>query len=152
MYTLNTQPFPALSRLSKSDQSFIEFTRCLYKAKSIMLELQTFSKTVGPSLYRENKINPEDFVHYVRLYLDGSIRKFNQLCKVLLAVLSRLESNQAVRKERIHSFRQEVLDEWKKASGLKQDLYKLTAKQKQCLDDAGSLTSSSESTAPTSDL
>jgi hypothetical protein len=136
MYTLNSITSNSVqslssSTLSKSDQNLIEFTRCLYKAKSVVQELQIFSTTVGPTLYLPNsikheiQINANDFTRHIKIYLDESIHKFNQLCKVLLVVLSTLESNQSVKRERIDSFRQELVDEWRKATNIKQDLLKL---------------------------
>ncbi|KAL7310751.1 hypothetical protein PS15m_010213 [Mucor circinelloides] len=122
---------PMSSTLSNSDRSFIEFTRCLYKAKSVVQELQEFSKTVGPTLCLspfaqkqsyDPRISTDEFIKHVHQYLEDSFRKFNNMCRVLLIVLSKLESNQPVRRERIVSFRQEVLNEWKKADKVRQDL------------------------------
>ncbi|KAI8977513.1 hypothetical protein BDF20DRAFT_988452 [Mycotypha africana] len=61
--------------LSTSDRNFIEFTRCLYKAKSILNELENLK-----------------------------------------------EGSTTVKKERIASFKQEVLNEWTRAIRLKQGL------------------------------
>ncbi|KAL9550589.1 hypothetical protein PS6_005449 [Mucor atramentarius] len=107
------------STLSNSDRSFIEFTRCLYKAKSVVQELQEFSKTKQSY---DPRISTDEFIKHVHQYLEDSFRKFNNMCRVLLIVLSKLESNQPVRRERIVSFRQEVLNEWKKADKVRQDL------------------------------
>ncbi|CAO3669547.1 unnamed protein product [Rhizopus stolonifer] len=128
MYTFNTPT--STFTLTKNDKNCIEFVRCLHKTKYVVEELQTFGTTVSsilnePTLYRQNQINPEDFLIYVKMYLDGSIRKFNQSCRTLLLVLSTFESKQSVRKEIIFSFRQELIDEWEKAIGIKKDLLKL---------------------------
>lgn len=122
---------PMSSTLSNSDRSFIEFTRCLYKAKSVVQELQEFSKTVGPTLCLspfaqkqryDPRISTDEFIKHVNQYLEESFRKFNNMCRVLLIVLQKLETNQPVRRERIDSFRQEVINEWKKANKVRQDL------------------------------
>ncbi|CEP17148.1 hypothetical protein [Parasitella parasitica] len=116
---------PMSSTLSNSDRSFIEFTRCLYKAKTVVLELQEFSRTVGPTLCLPpfaQKQTTDEFLKHVNHYLGDSFRKFSNMCRVLLIVLAKLELNQPVRRERIDSFRQEVLNEWKKADKVRQDL------------------------------
>lgn len=122
---------PMSSTLSNSDRSFIEFTRCLYKAKSVVQELQEFSKTVGPTLCLspfaqkqscDPRISTDEFIKHVYQYLEDSFRKFNNMCRVLLIVLTKLESSQPLRRERIDSFRQEVLNEWNKADKVRQDL------------------------------
>ena len=118
------------STLSNSDRSFIEFTRCLHKAKSVVLELQAFSKTVKPTL-SPYKSNPDEFTVYVNQHLEKSFRKFNHMCKILLVVLTKLESNQPVRRERIDSFRQEVILEWRKATTVRRDLLVLLQKKDQ---------------------
>jgi hypothetical protein len=119
------------SILSNNDRSFIEFTRCLYKAKSVVQELQEFSKTVGPTLCLspfaqkqryDPRISTNEFIMHVNQYLERSFQKFNNMCRVLLIVLQKLETNQPVRRERIDSFRQEVINEWKKANKVRQDL------------------------------
>lgn len=120
-----------LSNLTKSDRNCIEFTRCLYKAKLVVQELEEFSQTVGPTLClspceKRNQYDPristDEFTKNVYQYLDDSFRKFNHMCRVLLVVLKKLESNHPIKKERIDSFRQEVLNEWKKALRIKQNL------------------------------
>lgn len=146
------------STLSNSDRNFIEFTRCLYKAKSVVQELQTFSTAVGPTLSNSSgQFEYEvDFTSRVKQYLDDSFCKFNHMCKILLLVLSRLESGQTVRRERIDSFRQELVEEWRKASIIKQDLLKLIQcsrtipTDKTFTDDTpyDSVTTSSETTTP----
>ncbi|KAL9537664.1 hypothetical protein MBANPS3_011570 [Mucor bainieri] len=89
------------STLSNSDRSFIEFTRCLYKAKSVVQELQEFSKTVGPTLCLSPFAQKQSYDP--RISTDEFIKH-------------------PVRRERIDSFRQEVLNEWKKADKVRQDL------------------------------
>ncbi|KAI8054937.1 uncharacterized protein B0P05DRAFT_560822 [Gilbertella persicaria] len=111
-----------MSTLSNSDRSFIEFTRCLYKIKSIVQELEVFSHTVRSSLDYQQETNTQEFIRYVQQYLENSFKKFNHMCRILLYVLSKLESNQTVKRERIDSFRQEVTNEWRKANFVRQDL------------------------------
>ncbi|KAG2207675.1 hypothetical protein INT47_011795 [Mucor saturninus] len=113
-------PHMSHSTLSSSDRSFIEFTRCLYKVKSVVQELQAFEKSVGPTPF--GKEQNHDFIQHVNLYLEESFQKFNHMCKVLLIVLTKLESNHPVRRERIDSFRQEIIYEWRKAITVRQDL------------------------------
>lgn len=122
------------SILSNNDRNFIEFTRCLYKAKSVVQELQAFSNTVKPTLspYQGNSSRKatDEFIQHVNQYLEGSFRKFNHMCKILLVVLTKLESNQPVRRERIESFRQEVILEWRKVICVRRELlYLLQMKQ-----------------------
>ncbi|KAI9340352.1 hypothetical protein BD770DRAFT_399683 [Pilaira anomala] len=106
------------STLSNSDRNLIEFTRCLYKLKSVVNELQVFEKAVKPSFAKGDY----DYFQQVNLYLEQSFQKFNHLCKVLLIVLTKLESNHPVRQERINSYRQELIIEWKKAIKVRQEL------------------------------
>jgi hypothetical protein len=129
---------PVYSTLSNNDRSFIEFTRCLYKAKSVVKELEEFSKTVGPTFYltplsQERQYDPritiDEFIKHVQQYLEESFRKFNHMCRVLLLVLSKLEASQPVRKERIDSFRQELIAEWRKATIVRQNLITLVQTQ-----------------------
>ncbi|CAO3655127.1 unnamed protein product [Mucor hiemalis] len=119
----------SISILSNNDRNFIEFTRCLYKAKSVVQELQAFSNTVKPTLspYQGNSSRKatDEFIQHVNQYLEGSFRKFNHMCKILLVVLTKLESNQPVRRERIESFRQEVVLEWRKAIYVRRELLSL---------------------------
>lgn len=105
------------STLSHSDRNFIEFTRCLHKLKSVVKELQVFERTVKPA----NAVDP-DYFQQVNSYLLTSFQKLNHLCKVLLIVLTKLESNHPVRQERINSYRQELIVEWRSAIKVRQEL------------------------------
>lgn len=120
-----------LSKLSKSDRNCVEFTRCLYKAKSVVQELEAFSQIIGPSMCSSPPLSHEKKqAHYdvdecnrhAYQYMDESFKKFKHMCRVLLIVLAKLESNHPVKKERIDSFRQEVIDEWNKATRIKHNL------------------------------
>ncbi|KAG2173045.1 hypothetical protein INT44_007018 [Umbelopsis vinacea] len=115
-----------------NDQAFIEFSRCLYQAKTIVKELQAFSANVSPSLrmsmLRQNNLThgqdnqkdtAEQFLNSIRHYLDTTFEKFTRLCKVLLFVLTKMESSGSVRIERITSFRRDVWDAWKVANDIK---------------------------------
>ncbi|KAI8080367.1 hypothetical protein BDF21DRAFT_418889 [Thamnidium elegans] len=106
------------STLSNSDRNFIEFTRCLHKLKSVVKELQVFELTIKPSFAKVD----HDYFQQVNSYLLNSFQKLNHLCKVLLIVLTKLESNHPVRQERIHSYRQELIIEWRKAIKVRQEL------------------------------
>ena len=102
----NTNPSMS-SSLSNSDRNFIEFTRCLYKVKSVVQELEVFSHTVQSSVHYHYEGNAHELVHQVQQYLENSFKKFNHLCHILLAVLSKLE-HQTVKKERIEIGRAHV--------------------------------------------
>jgi hypothetical protein len=119
-----------VSTLSNSDRSFIEFTRCLYKTKSIVQELQQFNKTVEPTLMLQHYNEGEQDIEFIQQYLEESFRKFNHMCKILLVVLTKLESNQPVKRERIDSFRQEVVLEWRKVIIMRRDLLLLIQQKK----------------------
>lgn len=125
---LTTTPIPfdiITSKSSKSDQNFIEFTRCLYKAKIIVQELEQFSRTIGPSLYISSfkeEISTNEIIKSINQYLNQSFQKFNQMCKVLLLVLEKLESDYPKTKERILSYRADLLNEWEKALLIKENL------------------------------
>jgi hypothetical protein len=108
-------PF-TMPTLSKGDQNFIEFTRCLYKAKLVVQELEEFSNIV------ESHTETHEFIKQINQYLDESFRKFYHMCRVLLVILQKLESNHPVKRERIESYRYEVLQEWKKTIIIKQNL------------------------------
>jgi hypothetical protein len=93
--------------------------------------LEDFSRTVGPTLclppltkskQYDPRISTEDFKQHVYQYLDESYQKLNHMCRVLLIVLKKLESNYPVKRERIDSFREEVLNEWDKATKIKENL------------------------------
>ncbi|KAI8363931.1 hypothetical protein BD560DRAFT_437007 [Blakeslea trispora] len=116
------------SSLSNHDRNFVEFTRCLYKVKLVVHELEVFSHTVQSSIQYNYEGNGHDLVRQVQLYLEESFKKFNHMCHVLLVVLSKLE-HQTVKKERIDSFRQEVMNEWRKAILVRQDLVQLVQRK-----------------------
>ncbi|KAI8992679.1 hypothetical protein BDB01DRAFT_779270 [Pilobolus umbonatus] len=128
------------STLSSNDRTFMEFARCLYKAKSVVLELEAFSQTVGPILclsrydqeqQYDPRISPQEFIKRVNEYLNVSFRRFNHMCKILLIVLKKLEFNQSIARERIDSFREEVINEWKKANVIKLNLMLIIKKRKE---------------------
>ncbi|KAI9271045.1 hypothetical protein EDC94DRAFT_690934 [Helicostylum pulchrum] len=116
---------PTTSTLSNSDRNFIEFTRCLYTLKSVVKELQVFETTVKPPAF------DPDYFAQVNSYLFTSFQKLNHLCKVLLVVLTKLESNHPVRQERINSYRQELIVEWRKAIKVRQELVIFIGKNNQ---------------------
>lgn len=136
---------PTLS--AGNDQAFIEFSRCLYQAKSIVKELQAFSANVSPSLrmtmLRQNNLthgqdnqkeSAEQFLNSIRHYLDTTFEKFTRLCKVLLFVLTKMESSGSVRIERITSFRRDVWDAWRVANDIKARLTALIAQESMFLN------------------
>jgi hypothetical protein len=136
---------PTLS--AGNDQAFIEFSRCLYQAKSIVKELQAFSANVSPSLrmtmLRQNNLThgqdnqketAEQFLNSIRHYLDTTFEKFTRLCKVLLFVLTKMESSGSVRIERITSFRRDVWDAWRVANDIKARLTALIAQESMFLN------------------
>ncbi|KAI8878725.1 hypothetical protein K501DRAFT_195215, partial [Backusella circina FSU 941] len=120
----NTSPMP--STLSMSDRSFIEFTRCLYSAKTIVKELEVFGDTVSPAYSHRQRydlhISVDEFIGHANQYLDESVHKFTSMCKSMLILLARLEKTQPVKHEYIDSFRDELMFEWKKAELIKWDL------------------------------
>jgi hypothetical protein len=145
------QRTPALS--VGNDQAFIEFSRCLYQAKAIVKELQTFSTNVSPSLrmsmLRQNSISngqenqketAEQFLNGIRHYLETTFEKFTRLCKVLLFVLSKMEASGSVRVERITSFRRDVMDAWRVANDIKARLSALIAQESMFLNYGDSAT------------
>jgi hypothetical protein len=119
------------STLSISDRSFIDFTRCLYGAKTIVKELQVFGDTVSSTLYLpayshhqryDLHISVDEFIDHVNQYLDESIHKFSDMCKIMLVLLAKLEKTRPLKRECIDSFRDELMLEWKKAELIKHDL------------------------------
>lgn len=114
------------STLSKTDQNFVEFARCLYKAKLVVQELEEFSKSIAPSLclatIEQQDVPANDVLKHINKYLDESFEKLHYMCRVLLVVLEKLESNHPVKKERITSFRYEVMNEWRKTLAIKESL------------------------------
>jgi hypothetical protein len=136
---------PTLS--AGNDQAFIEFSRCLYQAKSIVKELQSFSANVSPSLrmsmLRQNNLTngqenqketAEQFLNSIRHYLDTTFEKFARLCKVLLFVLTKMENSGSVRIERITSFRRDVWDAWRVANEIKARLSALISQESMFLN------------------
>ncbi|CDS13076.1 hypothetical protein LRAMOSA05260 [Lichtheimia ramosa] len=112
------------STLMESDRTSIEFTRCLYQAKNIVKELERFSESICPAL----KVSPfngfsaasslddprlcsKDFVDKVNRYLEDTFNRFSRLCRVLLMVLEKMERSPEIRRERVVSFRTEVMEQ-----------------------------------------
>lgn len=126
------------SSLNISDKSFVEFCRCLYQAKAVVRELESFSATVSPALSQYPKFieaNKEVVKHkdgillqQVNHYLNTTFRKFTRLCKLLMVVLTQMEASSSgkIKRERIDSFRFEVWEEWKTATSIKQRLIHFT--------------------------
>ncbi|ORY96438.1 hypothetical protein BCR43DRAFT_505307 [Syncephalastrum racemosum] len=126
------------SSLPFNDRAFIEFTRCLYQAKSIVKELETFSDSVCPALRLSPHNEPEristamhdprlgsaDFVRRVNEYLAQTFQKFSRLCRILLLILDKMERTPHVKRERIESFRQEVWEQVRHATFVKEQLIK----------------------------
>lgn len=121
-------------QISLNDKAFIDVCRCLYQAKAIVSDLQSFSNTVCPALTQYSKLlnneklndrtNSDILLKQVKEYLNTTFRKFTRLCKMLLYILTQMEGNSAgqVKRERIDSFRTEVWQEWKMATQIKQQL------------------------------
>lgn len=121
------------SSIPMTDRAFIEFTRCLYQAKSIVKELQTFSDSLCPglrlspfnghsassSLY-DPRLASKEFVQQVYQYVGNTFQKFSRLCKVLLLILDKMEKTPHVRRERIDSFRTEVWEQVRIATDTKE--------------------------------
>ncbi|KAI8878720.1 hypothetical protein K501DRAFT_336572 [Backusella circina FSU 941] len=143
--TTTTATRPSMtSTLSSSDRSLIDFTRCLYKAKAIVNELETFSMKVMPALiidqkqyiyhnianYNNSNSNRLDFISQVETYLGESFNRFHQMCNALLIVLKKLESREPLRRESIFSFHDELLKEWNRAESIKNELTKMIKQYK----------------------
>ncbi|KAI9320251.1 hypothetical protein BX666DRAFT_1876092 [Dichotomocladium elegans] len=107
-----------------SDRTSIEFTRCLYQAKNIVKELQQFSESLCPAIkvspfngfsasssLQDPRLSSTDFVGKVNRYLDDTFSRFSRLCRVLLLVLEKMERSPHVRRERVVSFRSEVVEQ-----------------------------------------
>lgn len=121
-------------QISLNDKAFIDVCRCLYQAKAIVRDLQSFSNTVCPALTQYSKLlnneklndrtNSDILLKQVKEYLNTTFRKFTRLCKMLLYILTQMEESSAgqVKRERIDSFRTEVWQEWKMATQIKQQL------------------------------
>ncbi|KAJ2958631.1 hypothetical protein NQZ79_g5812 [Umbelopsis isabellina] len=143
-----------------NDQAFIEFSRCLYQAKTIVKELQAFSANVSPSLrmsmLRQNNLTDgqdnqketaEQFLDSIRHYLQTTFEKFARLCKVLMFVLSKMEASGSVRIERITSFRRDVTDAWRVANDIKDRLSALIAQESMFLNYGDTATPASMSSS-----
>ncbi|KAG2184950.1 hypothetical protein INT43_000863 [Umbelopsis isabellina] len=153
----------AIDRPSMSlgnDQAFIEFSRCLYQAKTIVKELQAFSASVSPSLrmsmLRQNNLTDgqdnqketaEQFLNSIRHYLETTFEKFARLCKVLMFVLSKMEASGNVRIERITSFRRDVTEAWRVANDIKDRLNALIAQESMFLNYGDTATPASMASA-----
>jgi hypothetical protein len=151
--TTPTRPSYMTSTLSTSDRCLIDFTRCLYKAKAIVNELDTFSMKVMPTLTIDQKqpfynINRLDFASQVDTYLGESFNRFHQMCNALLIVLKNLESKEPMRRESILSFYDELLKEWNRAEAIK---YALTKAIRQCRFIIQSKTNNGVNTAHNND-
>ncbi|ORZ04951.1 Mpp10 protein-domain-containing protein [Absidia repens] len=117
------------SNISAVDSKFIELTRCLYQAKTIVQDLTSFHASVLPTLslstYHDPTHSPQQrigsvaFLQHIKQYLDDNFTKFTKLCKILMMILSRLEQNAQVKQERVQSFRNEIMEEWRIASDIK---------------------------------
>ncbi|CAO3697185.1 unnamed protein product [Umbelopsis ramanniana] len=80
------------------------------------------------------KETAEQFLNSIRHYLDTTFEKFTRLCKVLLFVLTKMESSGSVRIERITSFRRDVWDAWRVANDIKARLTALIAQESMFLN------------------
>ncbi|CAO3589567.1 unnamed protein product [Absidia cylindrospora] len=117
------------SNISAVDSKFIELTRCLYQAKTIVQDLTSFHASVLPTLslstYHDPTQSPQQrigsvaFLQHIKQYLDDNFTKFTKLCKILMMILSRLEQNAQVKQERVQSFKNEIMEEWRIASDIK---------------------------------
>ncbi|KAI9493553.1 hypothetical protein BDB00DRAFT_822481 [Zychaea mexicana] len=123
------------NRLSATDRTFIDFTRCLYQTKAIVKGLQQFSNSICPALrlspfnghsasssLHDPRLSSEDFVRHVNQYLDNTFQKVSRLCKMLLLILERIERSGEVKRERIDSFRTEVWEQMRIATYTKETL------------------------------
>ncbi|KAI9013793.1 hypothetical protein CLU79DRAFT_768754 [Phycomyces nitens] len=113
--------------LTSTDRSFVEFIRCLSKAKGLVHELQLFNQLVCPVLdpsipFQIELSSRSHLIQHIQSYLTTTFTRFTQLCKALLVILSKIEANHPVRKERIDSFRQDIHDQWQTATRIKSSL------------------------------
>lgn len=121
-----------------SDRVFVDFCRCLYQAKAVVRDLESFSNSVCPALSQYPKLLKDKkeitrfgnglLLKQVNQYLNTTFRKFTRLCKILMIVLTQMEVNSIgqIKRERIDSFRFEVWEEWKTATSIKQRLISFT--------------------------
>ncbi|CAO3594345.1 unnamed protein product [Absidia cylindrospora] len=129
----SSSTIPSLrSSLSAVDTRFVEFTRCLYQAKTIVQDLSSFHASILPTLslstYHDPAHSPNEgigsaaFLQHIKQYLEEKFTKFTKLCKILMMILSRLEQNVQVKLERVQSFRNEILEEWRVANDIKRQI------------------------------
>lgn len=137
-----SKPLVTTNNISITDKAFVDFCRCLYQAKAVVRELESFSDSVCPALkrYHPELLQNEDIkggisrygngllLKQVDQYLNTTFRKFTRLCNILMVVLTQMEAKGAgqIKRERIDSFRFEVWEEWKTATSIKQRLIYFT--------------------------
>ncbi|CAO3624067.1 unnamed protein product [Cunninghamella blakesleeana] len=63
-----------------------------------------------------------EFINQIQHYLDDTFQKLERLCKIIMMILSRLEQTSQVKQERIISFRNDIIDEWRIAIDIRQRL------------------------------
>jgi hypothetical protein len=133
---------PLVSTISVTDKALVDFCRCLYQAKAVVRELESFSDSVCHAFkrYQPELVQTEDtkggisrygnglLLKQVDQYLNTTFHKFTRLCNILMVVLTQMEAKGAgqVKRERIDSFRFEVWEEWKNATSIKQRLIYFT--------------------------
>ncbi|KAL9556716.1 hypothetical protein PS6_002196 [Mucor atramentarius] len=116
-----SKPLVISNNISITDKAFVDFCRCLYQAKAVVRELESFSDSVCPALKRyhpellQNEDNKGGISRYgnglllkqVDQYLNTTFRKFTRLCNILMVVLTQMEAKGAgqIKRERIDSFR-----------------------------------------------
>ncbi|KAJ8659758.1 hypothetical protein O0I10_004351 [Lichtheimia ornata] len=147
------------STLMESDRTSIEFTRCLYQAKNIVKELERFSESICPAL----KVSPfngfsaasslddprlcsKDFVAKVNRYLDDTFNRFSRLCRVLLMVLEKMQRSPDIRRERVVSFRTEVMEQIRIAEIIR---LRIISYIQQRVDESSRTAAASSSSMPT---
>ncbi|KAI9264783.1 hypothetical protein BY458DRAFT_513540 [Sporodiniella umbellata] len=158
-------PYPR--NISANDKAFIDLCRCLYQAKAVVRDLESFSLTLSPALDQYPSFPCHDKSHVYRTaekevllkqanrYLKTTFQKFTRLCKLLLMILTKMESASTgqVKRERIDSFRAEIWQEWKTATDLKQKTLHLiqanSHEPKSTLDYTTSPSSNSATSTPT---
>ncbi|KAI8343017.1 hypothetical protein BC941DRAFT_447857 [Chlamydoabsidia padenii] len=160
------------SNLSTIDSKFVELTRCLYQAKSIVQDLSSFYTTVLPMLslstHNDPTLSPTSpqrhsyfssqqhgfgsmaFHQHIKQYLDDNFGKFTKLCKILMMILARLEQNAQVKPERVQSFRNEIMDEWRVASDIKQRIHTYLHQNNKLFDGSVMSFSNLSPTSPSS--
>ncbi|SAM07431.1 hypothetical protein [Absidia glauca] len=146
------------SNLSAIDSQFIELTRCLYQAKTIVQDLTSFHFSILPMLSLsklhdtttppQSGVGSAAFHQHIKQYLDDNFTKFTKMCKVLMMILSRLEQNQQVRQERILSFRNEIMEEWRVASDIKRRIHAYLQQNNSIFDGSSSCANDVGSASP----